>query len=88
MSDQSHWYAISIRLMPGTLGLVESYSKKHSYTRTQGIESLIHAGLISIGEVCPNYRFQERPGMGPKLGHKFTERTLLAQRKKLAKSKS
>ena len=88
MSDQSHWYAISIRLMPETLGLVESYSKKHSYTRTQGIEFLIHAGLISIGEVCPNYRFQERPGMGPKLGHKFTQRTFLAEKKKLDTSKS
>ena len=88
MSDQSHWCAISIRLMPETMKLVESYSKKHSYTRTQGIESLVHAGLISIGEVCPNYKFQARPGMGPKLGHKFPERTLLAQKKKLARSKS
>jgi hypothetical protein len=88
MADQSHWYAISIRLMPDTLELVESYSKKHSYTRTQGIESLIHAGLVSIGQVCPNYRFQPRPGMGPKLGHKFTERTLLSKKKKLAKPKS
>ena len=88
MTDQSHWYAISVRLMPDTLELVESYSKKHSYTRTQGIESLIHAGLVSMGEVCPNYRFQQRPGMGPKPGHKFPERTLIAQNKKLAKSKS
>jgi hypothetical protein len=79
---------ISIRLMTDTLTLLDTVGSKKNYSRAQAIEHLIHAGLIATGVVTRDHKFQQRPGMGPKPGHKFTERTLIAQKKRLAKSKS
>ena len=80
--------AISIRLMPDTLKIIAGSVVLRAMNRSEAIEHLIHQGLIAIGTVGKAHKFLERPGMGPKLGHKFTERTLLAEKKKLAKSKS
>ena len=80
--------AISIRLMPDTLKIIAGSVVLGKLNRSEAIEHLIRQGLIAIGTVGKAHKFQERPGMGPKLGHKFTERSLIAQRKKLAKSKS
>jgi hypothetical protein len=79
---------ISIRLMTETLTLLDLVGTDKNYSRVQAIEHLIHAVMIATGVVNRGHKFHERPGMGPKLGHKFTERTLIAQKKKLTKSKS
>jgi hypothetical protein len=79
--------AISIRLMPDTLKIIAGSVVLRRMTRSEAIEHLIRQGLIAIGTVGKAHKFLPRPGMGPKLGHKFPERTLIAQRKKLAKSK-
>jgi hypothetical protein len=80
--------AISIRLMPDTVKIIAGSVVLRSLNRSEAIEHLIRQGLIAIGTVGKAHKFQERPGMGPKPGHKFTERTLLAQKKKLDRSKS
>jgi hypothetical protein len=80
--------AISIRLMPDTLKIIAGSVALRRLNRSEAIEHLIHHGLIAIGAVGKTHKFLERPGMGPRPGHKFIERTLLAQRKKLGKSKS
>jgi hypothetical protein len=79
---------ISIRLMPDTLKLLAGSVVLRTLNRSEAIEHLIRQGLIASGIVAKNHKFQSRPGMGPRPGHKFPERTLIAQRKKLAKSKS
>ena len=88
MTEKTLSPAISIRLMPDTLKIIAGSVALRRLNRSEAIEHLIHQGLIAIGTVGKAHKFLERPGMGPKLGHKFTERTLLAQKKKLAKSKS
>ena len=80
--------AISIRLMPDTLKIIAGSVVLGRLNRSEAIEHLIRRGLIAIGTVGKAHKFQDRPGMGPKPGHKFPERTLLAQKKKFAKSKS
>jgi len=80
--------AISIRLMPDTLKIIAGSVVLRRLNRSEAIEHLIHRGLIAIGSVGKDHKFLPRPGMGPRPGHKFTERTLLAEKKKLAKSKS
>jgi hypothetical protein len=80
--------AISVRLMADTLKIIAGSVVLHRLNRSEAIEHLIRQGLIAIGAVGKMHKFQERPGMGPKPGHKFPERTLIAQKKKLAKSKS
>jgi hypothetical protein len=87
MTEKPLSLAISIRLMPDTLKIIADSVVLRSLNRSEAIEHLIRQGLIAIGTVGKAHKFQPRPGMGPKLGHKFTERTLLAQRKKLGKSK-
>jgi hypothetical protein len=88
MTETSLSQAISIRLMPDTLKIIAGSVVLRSLNRSEAIEHLIRQGLIAIGTVGKAHKFQERPGMGPKPGHKFTERTLLAQKKKLDRSKS
>jgi len=80
--------AISIRLMPDTLKIIAGSVVLRRLNRSEAIEHLIRQGLIAKGIVARNHKFQQRPGMGPRPGHKFTERTLLAEKKKLATSKS
>jgi hypothetical protein len=80
--------AISIRMMPDTLKIIAGSIVLRRLNRSEAIEHLIRQGLIATGIVGKAHKFQERPGMGPKPGHKFPERTLVAQNKKLAKSKS
>jgi hypothetical protein len=88
MTETTLSLAISIRLMPDTLKIIAGSVVLRSLNRSEAIEHLIRQGLIAIGTVGRAHKFLPRPSMGPKPGHKFTERTLLAQKKKLAKSKS
>jgi hypothetical protein len=88
MTETTLSQAISIRLMPDTLKIIAGSVVLGRLNRSEAIEHLIHQGLIAIGTVGKAHKFLPRPGMGPKPGHKFTERTLLAEKKKLAKSKS
>jgi hypothetical protein len=78
---------ISIRLMPDTLQLIAESVVLRRLNRSEAIEHLIRQGLIANGIVAKNHKFSPRPGMGPRPGHKFPERSLIAQRKKLFTSK-
>ena len=80
--------AISIRLMPDTLKMIAGSVALRRLNRSEAIEHLIRQGLIAIGSVGKSHKFLPRPGMGPRPGHKFPERTLRAQKKKLDNSKS
>jgi len=88
MSEKPLSPAISIRLMPDTLKIIAGSIVLRRLNRSEAIEHLIRQGLIASGSVGKAHKFLPRPGMGPRPGHKFTERTLLAEKKKLAKSKS
>jgi hypothetical protein len=88
MTEATLSLPISIRLMPDTLKIIAGSVVLRRLNRSEAIEHLIHRGLIAIGAVGKDHKFLPRPGMGPRPGHKFPERSLIAQRKKLAKSKS
>jgi hypothetical protein len=88
MTETTLSLAISIRLMPDTLKIIAGSVALRRLNRSEAIEHLIRQGLIAKGIVAKTHKFQERPGMGPRPGHKFPERSLIAQRKTLAKSKS
>jgi hypothetical protein len=88
MAETTLSLAISIRLMPDTLKIIAGSVVLRRLNRSEAIEHLIRHGLIAIGAVGKAHKFLQRPGMGPRPGHKFPERSLIAKIKKLATSKS